>query len=252
MTSETKSIAGLIDYISARQTDFRAKIKGASETQIEQLNAVVKQLAGFDLPPDYRDFLAAMGAADTPFSFTGDAVHLIEEVLEKHQILIEDGDRLPPDSFLIAVYGLEIDEIALECFADNNGKTRSGRVFVPDGERLSEVLGDGFIEYLYSKAFQYTVGVRTPLTGTLIGNRREPSLADIENIGARFGLEKQWFSDSVNYCACDAAEKTVVYANQKSGGYVWLRVSGEDQKTLAALKESLMQEADLNFEKWWN
>jgi hypothetical protein len=252
MALEQKSVEGLIDYIAARQTDFRQKISGASVAQIEQLNVAIKQFAGFDLPEDYRQFLATMGATETPFSLTYDATHVIGEVLEKHQILLEDGERLPPNSFLIAVYGFQTDEIALECFAETDGKIRSGRVFVPDGERVGEVLGDGFIEYLYGQAFKYVVGAKMPVTGTLIGNRREPNLAQIENVAAHFGLEKQWFSDSITFCACDAAEKTVVYARQKFGDYVWLRVSGEDRKTIAALKESLMHEADLNFEKWWD
>ncbi len=252
MALEQKNIAGLIDYISARQPAFRQAIRGANAAQIDALNAAVKQLAGFDLPEDYRQFLAEMGASETPFSFTSDAVHSIDEVLDVHRLLIEEDEKLPPDSFLIAVNGFNVEEIALECFAGNNGKTRSGRIFVPDGERVSEVLGDGFIEYLYGKAFEYTVGVRTPLTATLIGSRREPNLANIENVCARFGLEKQWFSDSITFCACDAPEKTVVYANQKSGGYIWARVSGEDRKTIVALKENLMTQADLTFEKWWN
>jgi hypothetical protein len=252
MASEKKSIAGLIDYIDARQKDFRARIKGADEFQIEQLNTVVKQLAGFDLPPDYREFLAAMGAADTPFSFTGDAVHLIEEVLEKHQILIEDGDRLPPDSFLIAVYGFQVEEIALECFAGKDEPTRSGCVFLPNGERGKRILSDDFLKYLYAKAFQYVVGTDTPLTGTLLGKRREPNLSVIEKVAADYGLERQWFSDSINFCACDAAEKTVVYARQIAGENVWTRVSGNDRKIVVPLKESLANEADLNFEKWWN
>jgi hypothetical protein len=250
MALEIKSIEGLIDYIAARQTDFRQKISGVGAAQIEQLNGVVNQFAGLDLPEDYRQFLAAMGASETPFSFMYDATHVIGEVLEKHQFLIEDQENLPPNSFLIAVYGFQTDEIALECLADKN--RNSGRVFVPDGERVGEILGDGFIEYLYGQAFKYVVGAKMPVTGTLIGNRREPNLAQIEKVVASFGLEKQWFSDSITFCACDAAEKTVVYARQKSGDYVWLRVSGEDRNQVVAIKESLMREADLNFEKWWN
>jgi hypothetical protein len=250
MALEKKSVEGLIDYIAARQTDFRQKIAGASAAQIEQLNTAVKQLGGFNLPEDYRQFLIAMGATETPFSFTYDAAHRIEEVLEKHQQLIEDHENLPPNSFLIAVYGFQVEEIALECFADKNGN--GGRVFVPDGERIGEILGDGFIEYLYGQAFKYVVGAKTTVTGTLIGNRREPNLAQIEQTAAHFGLEKQWFSDSITFCACDTAEKTVIYARQKLGDYVWARVSGEDRKTITALKESLTHEADLNFEKWWD
>jgi hypothetical protein len=251
MAFEKKSIEGLIDYIDARQKDFRQKIVGASAAQIEPLNVAVKQLAGFDLPEDYRQFLAAMGASETPFSFTSDAAHVIEEVLEKHQILIEDGERLPPNSFLIAVYGFHTEEIALECFVEKDGQTRSGCVFMPDGERVSKILSDGFIEYLYGQAFKYVVGTKMPLTGTLIGNRREPSLEQIEQIAAHFGLEKQWFSDSITLCACDTEEKTVVYACQALGDYVWLRVSGQDQKKVAAIKERLIYNVDLNFEKWW-
>lgn len=247
-----KSIEGLINYIAARQADFRQQIAGASGAQIEELNQTVKHLCGFGLPEDYRRFLAAMGARETPFSFTYDASHAIDEVLEKHQILLEDGEKTPNGSFLIAVYGFQTDEIALECFAENDGTMRSGRVFAADGERFGAQLGDGFIEYLYGQAFKYTVGARASVTGTLIGNRREPNLAQVEAVAARFGLKKQWFSDSITLCACEEQEKAVVYARQLDGEYAWARVSGEDRQAVAAIKETLLREADLSFEKWWD
>ncbi len=243
MTSENKGIAGLVDYIAARAPDFAEKSKGASGAEIDELESV----AG-PLPADYREFLSLMGGAPTAFPFFYDASHEVADVVEKYRILRDDEEETPADSVLVAVYGFQVEEIAVERATAAHENARGGRVFVPDGD----FLGDRFLEYLYGQAFKYTVGARASLTGTLIGARRAPQLDRLAAAAGRFGLEKHWFSDSVTLCAADAREQTVLYARQKADDFVWARVSGENRALVTELKNALAGEADLNFEKWWD
>lgn len=236
-------MAGLIDYIAARAPDFTRKMKGAGGARIDELES----LAGA-LPVDYREFLSQMGGAPTEFPLFYDASHDVADVIEKYRILQEDREEAPAGSVLVAVYGFQVEEIAVER-ADAAGENApGGRVFVPDGD----FLGDRFLEYLYGQAFKYTVGARAPLTGTLIGRRGEPQLAALAAAAAPLGLEKQWFSDSVTLCAADARERTALYARQKPNDFVWARVSGENRALVTELKNALTGAADLNFEKWWD
>lgn len=253
MANEKRTIESLIEYISNHQTDFRQKIVGADPNKVAELDAVVQELMGFSLPTDYKDFLLAMGGDDTPFSFTFDADSTLSEVLEKTIILLEEEDEdFPPKSVLIAVYGFQVDELATEYLIQPDDTNIGGRVFTPNGKNIGDIFADDFVGFLYNQAFKNVVGADLPFVGTLFGTELEPNLTKIERVCNEFGIEKHWFSDSVNLSASDRSEYKTLVAFQKKGQYSWVRVAGRDRDEINKLADVLKAEADLRLERWWS
>jgi hypothetical protein len=86
-----------LDYISKYKKDFRARIKGATEEEIEHLESVVGQ----PLPDFYKFFLRYMGHETGEVDLFHVASTDITDILEYYETedLIE---LIPPDCILIA------------------------------------------------------------------------------------------------------------------------------------------------------
>lgn len=248
------NIESLINYISQRQENFRESIVGADDEKIEQLNSIIKSVTGLDLPDDYREFLAKIGGAKPPVSFSQDASMMVDDVIDVYQDMIDedDFDELPSNSFYIAVKGYELYNVALECTTDFDGKSISGRVFDPDGTNISRVFAEDFIHYLYGQAFSYVGAKGLPCVGTLKGEKLSSQLGEIEKVCGKFGLEKLWFSGSTTLCMSDKNEYLTVMATQRYNEYVWLRVAGRVREQANLLADALKNEADLQLERWWS
>lgn len=234
-------IDGLVEYIARRLPNFRQNITGCKVPQVRALEIAINRLTRMTLPLTYKNFLLKMGGDETPFSFTYDASSKVGDVVERHQQLVEDGEKLPADSFLIAVFGTKVDSIALECGADG----KSGKVFIPNGEAKGEVLADSLVTFLFGQAFQSVTGTALPVSDNLTGKTTDAALASIEATCAKAKIKKQWFSDSVTFCGASADDETIVFARQKLNGTVAVKIAGKDRGALTELSNQLCAEANL-------
>ena len=244
------TIDQLIDYIEKRSPGFENTIAGASEEKINLLADIVKQASGCNLSLEYKAFLKYMGGKETSFPFMYDASAHIDDVIEKHQQLLEDKEGIVPGSFFIAVHGAEVEEIALSC-EDGKQGLREGTVFIPDGDVVRQILAESFMGYLFSQAFKYCVGSRAPYTATFTGTYSKESWNLLVGAAEKHQLVVQPFSDAYNLCATNSDESLTLYALQKPNQTVWIRISGNDKNSLETLKTDVDAVPGITFERWW-
>lgn len=250
--NEEKSIAGLIDYIKQFKPEIIGQFRGANNLLIDKLEERAKKLTGFALPSEYRDFLSQMGGSVPPIAFTYDANTELTEVLETYEIRIADEELLPANCLLIAAGGYQIEQVALECFQNEQGETSGGRVFAASGEELRYAMADSFLNLLFRRAFESLASAHLPVTATYLGKTKAATLPIIADSVEKFGWTKHWFSDSVTLSMSDPENNFVLYSEQPANDYNWLRIAGKDKNQITLLGNQICRAAEMEFEKWWS
>ncbi len=243
-----QSVAEFVEYVSKYKVDFSSDIVGAKPADIEVLRSYVYELTGFDLPPDYEEFLRLMGGAKPPIDFTYEAHSEVAEVTEQHKWYLGAKEAMYPNSIFIARGGYPVEEVSLECLV-TDGKTRSGRVFL---DSLEDTVAESFIGHLYNRAFptvsQHGLGLAATFVSAPPGFHRPT----VEQAASYFGIKPLWFSDSINFCGVNDAGDLTFHAIQKPNkDGMWLKLCGRDHQHLMPYVTHLKNKTPLSLENWW-
>jgi hypothetical protein len=242
------SVAEFIAYVSKYKADFANTIVEAKPAEIDILRRYVNELMGFDLPPDYEEFLQLMGGAEPPISFTYEAHSEIAEVTEHHKWYLEDIDEMYPNSIFIACGGYPVEDVSLECLVVN-GKTVSGRVFL---DSLEDTVAESFIGHLYNQAFVFVSGHGLGLAATFVSAPPGFHRPVVEQAASYFGIKPLWFSDSINFCGMNDVGDLTLHAIQKPNkDGMWLKLCGRDRQHLMPYVTHLKNKTPLSLENWW-
>ena len=251
--NEDRSIAGFLRYLAENDRALAQKARGADAALIARFETAARKLTGLSLPIEYKDFLRTMGER-APLEFTEDARTELKRVMNRYEILLEDAekfddaaDELPENCLFIAVGGLHIEEVVLQCSLDASGNTIGGALFVPDADELREPMADGLINLLYHRAFEHFCATKRDATAFHFVQTGENKLPALAEQLARMNWHKHWFSDSIALCATAPDNATTLFYRQRPNEHGWLRVGGANKNQTAQTVAEISRALQVTF-----
>ncbi len=204
----------LIDYACTFDSDYRRRVVGASEEEIDRLEALV----GRPLPERYRAYLVHMGRSDG-LELLVDGRTAIADVID-HYVDIQEGREVAPEGCTVfGVGGLRLEEIAL--------RDSDGLVVIGDGAGgIARRHAESLDKLLYRTAF--ALG-HNPCRCLLTHDENVPMGERFATFAEGLGLGRLWFSDRwvgcyegpdlrLSLCQFDEYRPTVVLRAQANAG----------------------------------
>ena len=233
-----------LEYVTSFAPEFPRYIRGASPAQIAEL----ERLAGRELPPSYKNFLAAMGENDGGLSLLFDGTMNIEDVLAYYREEIITGIfPPPPDAILIGIEGVSTPSIALDCRAPGEPP-----VMFVDGQKYTNLFAGSLDKLLFNTAFSKYVLSRFPWEVNYVASFNAVGKRDLTpimpDLARECGLQPLWFSDRVCCCAenADAGACLTQYEGQGPSA----RIAGNLRSEVGRIGAIIAHRLGLRLDKW--
>lgn len=195
----------LFEFIEMYDTDWKNRIKPASENAINQLvesSEIIKH--NVDIPVIYRMFLEKMGENDGGL--------LSEVLLGETQIyeileLLEDYHKYDPDYFESLIFPFCIQETGLELSFDLSSNNQDS-VWVTEGSEVFRKTSENFEKFLFQCAFKkfvyFNVRISYGASKKILEETMEKAnisdiFEELNRIINKYGIIKAWFSDFEHY-----------------------------------------------------
>lgn len=244
--SDTLSISGLIEYVEVRQPHLLDGMEGAAPSVILALEDLAEAATGLAFPfsEDYLDFLRLMGGRP-PLEFGYDAKMDVTTLRAAQRRLMPAREgSLPP--LLIAAHGRAVERVFLELIVGDEGKLGTGRVLA-DRNGSRDVLADGFLPFLYRRAFERVAGAHLTVAGIFESDGLEVSLPAVTAASESLGFVVQKWSDSIATCAVAPRADAVLFVEQIAGEPIRFKVEARSRRMVIAIGERLRGPARAHF-----
>lgn len=237
-------------YISEVDKTWRFKIKPTNKLKMLELKEIsgINKL-GLDFPEEYKMFLNYMGEDDGGVLgefFLGDAS--IDTIIDVYNDYHEFNPELLNPYYLIIVLNEMGDEIKMDM--QNNGKPK---ILGLDNMLQAECFEKLLFQCAFSKfeerfyPISYKIGGTKTKVDEALGKKKYLSISNVLDVCAKkFGLEKMWFSDDLNYCA---HKKELSFCiNSHNGAFVGT-IMGSDKNLLEVLSRFLISELGIRVQE---
>lgn len=195
----------LFEFIEMYDTDWKNRIKPASENSINQL-IELSEISKYnrDIPIVYRKFLKKMGQDDGGLLsevLLGETK--IDEIIE----LLEDYHKYDSDYFENLIFPFCIQETGIELSFDLSSNNQEG-IWITEGSEIFRKTSESFEKLLFQCAFKKFVSFSVRVCygaskKTLGETMRKANISNIfeelNKIIKKYGIIKTWFSDFEHY-----------------------------------------------------
>jgi hypothetical protein len=247
--SDNLSIAGLIDDLGERQPHLLEGMAGASPSLILALEDIAEAATGLAFPfsEDYLEFLRLMGGRP-PLDFAYDALMDVTTVQAAQRRLAPAPEGSPP-ALLIAAHGRRVERMFLELKVGDDGKLLTGRVLA-DRSGSRDVLADGFLPFLYRRAFEQVAGAHLTVAGIFESDRPDACLPAVTAASENLGFVVERWSDSIATCAVAPGADAVLFIEQVAGEPITFKVEARSRRMVIAIGERLRGPARAHFKRF--
>ncbi len=237
-----------IDFVSQYDPNFPAKIRGASPTEIGQL----EQLVGYQLPAFYRDYLSYLGHNHGGINIAFEASADIGSVIEYYQeSILSNMQELPQNSIVIAAYGSPLNQISLQ-FNDSS-TSEEPIVNLSDGAEIESFYAESLEKLLYQVAYlKYQpnlFSISVSYTSVILPRGTIDERAKIaRQVVLELGFEQRWFSGTVIFCA-DRKNEASIWIVQAEDGGPTAKISAWTRQTVEEIGQLLVERAGMKISK---
>lgn len=227
-------------YVDRYEPDFRARVAGAPESDID----VLQSACGYELPAVYRSYLRQMGAKDGGLNIGQGATTRAGAVIRYYEELRADNDSPPPGCIVIAVNGVGVEETSLQII-----ESGEPRVVNTSGAKIQDLYAETLQGLLFRFAFikyrmrnlKYSHIYEAPLGGPNLDAARKEALSN--------SFEQHSFSDSI--CFCGEREDAAISANQYVGRVLSVRIASDKLDVVQNQGKVFESNLGVHFKQTW-
>ncbi len=202
----------LIEYVSSFDPDFSSKIRGASPSEIQIFQELVRR----PLPTLYVSYLSRMGHGNGGlFLFEPGEKTDIQTIIDAYQDLVIGEWNIPEDCILICEDIFPSQQLALR----ENGQAED-TVWRIEGEWYGELYAASLEMLLWRRAFMNYRLKSLAHDGYWMIPKMQ-MLEAAKNLAGQIGFEQLWFSDDIVYCG-EREDATIAIDGYGGGCHIYI------------------------------
>jgi hypothetical protein len=226
-----------LPFVLHYDPDFRSRIRGATASEIDQL----EELVGLSLPQDYRTYLTLMGHYDDGLDLFVDAHAFLRDVREYYAECKADGDEpAPPGYVMVAVDGVGVRDMCIDA---------TSAVYQCDRTVMEGPFAERLAKRAKAVVFDRYAPRRFTWSATFASTTRTPLRDAVRVVASTLGLEPRDFSDRWTFYADDA--NRCVCFSQQEGQAALLRVAAATQEEIRQIGARFESALTFQLHRWF-